>query len=128
MREGLLYDIGVFENMKKKALDLLQNPEKEEYTQVIVLYTVSGKEYSRVIQNALSREKTDESALLEQLKEANETEVRYVLCIWQDGSLDITSYAFRNMLLCLDSQNSESLMFVRTADGISVKKLSSTMN
>ena len=80
-----------------------------------------------MIRNALTDEKTDEAALLEQLETTKHTEVSYVLCMWQDGGLNITSYDFIKMLLSMGSQNAESLMFVMTADGVSVKKLSVTI-
>ena len=127
MKEKTPFVTTIFEKMKKKAETLLQNTEKGKYTQAIVLYTTSDKEYSRVIRNALTAEKTDEAALLEQLKSTNDTEVLYVFCMWQYSGLDITSYDFRKMLLSMDSQNAESLMFLMTADGVCVKKLSVTM-
>ena len=127
MKTKFPYDAEIFENMNKKAESLLQNAEKGEYTQAIVLYSATDKEYSMIIQNALFVEKTDELALLEQLKTSKDTVIHYVLCMWQDGSLDLSSYAFRNMLFSLDSQNANSLMFIMTADGVSVKKLSATV-
>ncbi len=109
--------------MMNTANTILKNAECEQYTQAIVLLSATGKEYSAVIKNVLSEEKTDEKILLDTLKEAKDTEIRYCLCTWCDGSIDIPSFAFRNMLCELNPKNSETLSFVRT---ISTKKLSET--
>ena len=58
---------------------------------------------------------------------AKDTEIRYVLCMWQDSGIDVPSYAFRDLLCTLNSKNSESLLFVMTAEGVSVTKVSTTM-
>lgn len=121
------FDENTFANMRKTAIELLHNTEKGQYTQAIVLSTAAGNEYSAVINNALSEEKTDETDLLEKLKEVEDTNIRYVLCIWQDNSIDIPSFAFRNMLYTLNSKNSDSLLFVMTDNGVSVMKLSASM-
>ena len=127
LKNPLPFDRNLFENMKKTALDLLDGAEKDPYTQAIVLFSVAGKEYSVRINNALSQEKTDEMALLEKIKKSGDTEIGCVLCMWQDHGIDIPSYAFRESLCALDPKNSESLMFVMTADGVAAVKMSTVM-
>ena len=53
--------------MKKSASELLKDAETSQYTQAIVLSSVNGKEYGAAINNAVSEEKADETALLERL-------------------------------------------------------------
>ena len=127
LKNPLPFDANVLENMEKTALDLLDGEEKDPYTQAIVLFSATGKEYSARIKNALSQEKTDETALLERIKESGDTEIGCVLCMWQDHGIDVPSYAFRESLCALDPKNSESLMFVMTADGVSAVKMSAVM-
>ena len=43
--------------MKEKAIELLSDAEKSQYTQVIVLHSAAGNEYGTVIRNVLSKEK-----------------------------------------------------------------------
>ena len=121
------YDPNVFDEMKATAIRLLDNAEKEQNTQAIVLCSSTKTEYSAIIKNACSRELTEEKALLEKLKIANDTEIRYVLCMWQNNEIDIPSFAFRKMMMELETKNTESLIFVLTADGVSSIKLSTTM-
>ena len=120
-------DLTLFECMKEKAINLLSDTEKSQYTQAIVLHSAAGNEYSTIIRNALSEEKADEASLLRKIQEAKDDEISFVLCMWQDKCIDIPSFAFRNLLLKLNEKNSESMIFVMTADGVSGIKLSATM-
>lgn len=113
--------------MKKRAEALLQNSEHEQYTQAAVLHSDTQKEYSAIIKNALSSERTDERSLLESLKRVGDTGIRCVLCMWQDGNIDIPSLEFRKMLLALNEQNARALIFVMTKNGISSIKLENTI-
>ena len=120
-------DAAAFERMMNAAEAELSKAEKSQYIQAIVLLSVKGNEYSTLIKNALSKEKSDETALLKRIKDLNDTEIRYALCLWKDGGLDIPSYWFRESLCTLDLKNTETLLFVMTADGINGIKVSTTM-
>ena len=120
-------DAAAFERMMNAAEAELSKAEKSQYIQAIVLLSVKGNEYSTLIKNALSKEKSDETALLKRIKDLNDTEIRYALCLWQDGDIDIPSYWFRKSLCTLDLKNTETLLFVMTADGIGGIKVSTTM-
>ena len=126
-KTNIIPDLVVFERLKKKAMELLSNSEKSQYTQAIVLHSAAGNEYSTIIRNALSEEKVDEASLLCKIQEAKDNEICFVLCMWQDKCIDIPSFAFRNLLLNLNEKNSESTLFIMTMDGVSGIKLSATM-
>ena len=120
-------DVAAFERMMNAAEAELSKAEKSQYIQAIVLLSVKGNEYSTLIKNALSKEKSDETALLKRIKDLNDTEIRYALCLWQDGGIDIPSYWFRKSLCTLDPKNTETLLFVMSTDGIGGIKVSTTM-
>ena len=120
-------DAAAFERMMNAAEAELSKAEKSQYIQAIVLLSVKGNEYSTLIKNALSKEKSDETALLKRMKDLNDTEIRYALCLWQDGGIDIPSYGFRKSLCTLDPKNTETLLFVMSTDGIGGIKVSTTM-
>jgi len=122
------YDPDVYENMKTAAFDLLSQSDKEKYTQAIVLYSANGNKYDVVIKNACSEDRTEEKEFLAKLKAAEDTEIRYVLCMWPDNCIDIPSFAFRKMLSDLDSKNQEALLFVMTVEGVSAMKISSSLH
>ena len=128
LKTKLPVDMAVFEQMKKTAEAELSKAEAGQYTQALVLLSAKGNEYKVLIKNALSEEKTDEIALLEGMKNSGDTEIRYVLCMWQnDKGIDVPSYAFRKLLCTLDPKNTDALLFVMTADGVSAIKISNTM-
>ena len=120
------FDETVLERMSQKASALLSRAAIGLYTQALVLCT-DGGEYGAVISNALTAEKAEEHALLNALRDARDTRVRYVLCMWGDGNIDLPSHAFRILLRELDSQNDESLIFVNTKNGLAVVKLQITV-
>ena len=120
-------DAAAFERMMNAAEAELSKAEKNQYIQAIVLLSVKGNEYTTLIKNALSKEKSDETALLKRIKDLNDTEIRYALCLWQDGGIDIPSYWFRKSLCTLDPKNTETLLFVMSTDGIGGIKVSTTM-
>ena len=120
-------DAAAFERMMNAAEAELSKTEKSQYIQAIVLLSVKGNEYSTLIKNALSKEKSDETALLKRIEDLNDTEIRYALCLWQDGGIDIPSYWFRKSLCTLDPKNTETLLFVMSTDGIGGIKVSTTM-
>ena len=127
VKNSLPFDADVFERMKKTALELLCGAEKEEYTQAIVLLSRAGNEYGAVIENALLKDKREEKALIERILSANDTSLSRVLCVWQDGGIDIPSFAFRQMLCDADDSNSDCGIFVTVDDGYSVIKLENSM-
>ena len=120
-------DAAAFERMMNAAEAELSKAEKSQYIQAIVLLSVKGNEYSTLIKNALSKEKSDETDLLKRIKDLNDTEIRYALCLWQDGGIDIPSHWFRKSLCTLDPKNTETLLFVMSTDGIGGIKVSTTM-
>ena len=120
-------DLTVFESMKEQAAKLLAGIEKSEYTQALVLLSANENTYSSIIKNALSEEKADEASLLQQIQDAKDEKIKFVLCMWQDKSIDIPSFSFRKSLLKANEKNAESMLFVMTTDGVSATKLSATM-
>ncbi|MBE6531235.1 MAG: hypothetical protein E7679_03980 [Ruminococcaceae bacterium] len=127
MENTLMFDSDIFEKMMGTARDILNNTEKGEYTQAIVLLSANGAEYAAIIKNALSEDKSDEKALIERLTIANDTEIEYLLCLWQNGGIDLPSYRSREMLCETDTRNTECKIFVLTQNGTSVVKLEKTI-
>ncbi len=126
-KNEIALDLTIFERMKGQATKLLSDIEKSEYTQAIILLSTTENTYSSIIRNALSEEKAEEASLLQQIQDAKDDEINFVLCMWQDKNIDIPSFSFRKSLLNANQKNSESMLFVMTADGVSAIKLSTTM-
>jgi len=127
LKTKLPYDTDLLEDMRFTAQTLLSGTDVGQFTQVIVLYTAKKNKYGVVIKNACTKEKIDEISLVERLKASNDTEIFYVLCMWADNCIDIISADFRKMLCGLNPKNSESMLFVMTADGVGAIVMSATM-
>ena len=128
LKTKLTIDMAVFEQMKKTAEAALSKAATGQYVQAVVLLSAKENEYSTLIKNALSKEKADETAFLEGIKNVNDTEICYVLCMWQaDKCIDIPSFDFRKLLCALNPKNTEALLFVMTDNGVSGIKVSTTM-
>ena len=127
LKTRLPFDSTIFCRLKETATGLLRDVERSRYTQAIVLYSVTGNQYGAVISNALSEEMTEETTLLNKAILARDTEIRYVVCMWQDQSIDIPSYAFREKLCACNPKNKDSLLFVMTPDGVAGITVSAAM-
>ena len=127
LKNPIAVDLCLFEKMKKTATELLRDAEEGQHTQAVVLFSAQGNEYGRVIKDTIAEDISDEMALIESLKAADDTEIKCVLCMWQCGGIDIPSYRLRKMLCELNCQNAESLLIVMTFDGISGLKVAKTM-
>jgi hypothetical protein len=127
LKNPIAVDLCLFEKMKKTAMELLNGAEKGQHTQAVVLFSAQGNEYGRVIKDTIAEDISDEMALIESLKAADDTEIKYILCMWQGNTIDIPSYRLREMLRELNCQNAESVLIVMTVDGISGIKVAVTM-
>ena len=127
LKNPIAVDMCLFEKMKKTATELLRDAEEGQHTQAVVLFSAQGNEYGRVIKDTIAEDISDEMALIESLKAADDTEIKCVLCMWQGNTIDIPSYRLRKMLCELNCQNAESVLLVMTFDGISGLKGAKTM-
>ena len=127
MENTLKFDPDIFEKMMGTARDVLHNAERGENTQALVLLSAKGTEYAVLVKNALSEDISDEKALIERLTLANDTEIKQILCVWQNGSIDLPSHRFRSMLCEANSKNAACKIFVLTKNGTSVVKLEKTI-
>ena len=118
----------VFDKMMQTAVHMLKDAPNSRLTQVVVLLTSNGKEYSAIIEDVLSEEKVAEKALIKEMQKDNDTELRYIMAVWKsDGCVDIPSYDFREMLCRLNIENKNASIFLMSEAGYHVKHLGVTM-
>lgn len=127
LKTELPWDRDTWDRMNLRATELLHDAKKQKYTQAIVLLTSEGSEYGAVIHDALEKDSLEEKALFDRLHHQNDTEIRYALCMWEDGGIDLPSISQRKMLCELNPQNTETKIFVMTKNGISVIPLRVTL-
>ncbi len=124
-----------FEELLCVVKNTLRFITPEQHTQVIAVCSDNGYICHAVINNALSKEKTTEEQLINQLIENNATLVKKLVCIWaKDGvnvnmldCLDMPSYDFRKMLCNCNGDNANAEMLLRSKDGFITKTIGQTM-
>ena len=85
----------IFDKMMQTAVHMLKDAPKTRMTQVVVLLTSNGKEYSAIIEDVLSEDKIAERALIKEMCKDNDTELRYAMTVWKTNTgVDMPSYDF----------------------------------
>lgn len=101
--------------------------DEYRYSQKIAFLSSKGNIYNATIKNALNKSHIDEIQLLEILKSNNDTEIKQIVCKWLNGGFDLPSYAFRELLVELNSNNINATMLVQGSDTLIEKNIGQTM-
>lgn len=101
---------------------LLAHPDAD---QMIVVKTENN--HLRSFSNSLKSNGADEKNFVEQISASENPVIKYVLCMWSDGSIEIPSMHFRNLLLDASAENAQAVIILQGTDGISCKKLITCM-
>ncbi len=117
----------VLEKMQELAAMALKSTELNEKAQAIVLLTHKGNAYCYVINDALSKDKAEEDGLLQILTESADTEIKYILCLWLNGGLDLPSYDLRKKLCKINDRNLHAGIFVNTFEDVVIRELKDTV-
>lgn len=97
---------------------LLAYPDAD---QVIVVKTENN--HLRCFSNSLKSNGADEKDFVEHISASEDPVIKCVLCMWSDGSIEIPSMHFRNLLLDASAENAQAVIILQGTDGISCKKL-----
>ena len=68
-----------------------------------------------------------DGSICEELMCDNNTKITQMLTMWKDGSIDISSYAFRKTLVKTDEENNNTDIILQGKDGYLIKKLAVTI-
>ena len=118
----------IFDQMMQTAVHMLKDAPKTRLTQVVVLLTSKGKEYSAIIEDVLSEDKIAERALIKEMQKDNDTELRYIMVVWKTSSgVDMPSYDFRKMLCRMNPENKNAAIFMNETANYTVVSLGATM-
>lgn len=97
---------------------------------VLSVLTTDGVSRKAVIHNIQKRGENgahpDEQAFIDALRDAGDTEIRYIVCQLQSGDFDFPSYFFRKKLLELNPANGEAKMLLNGAFRYIVKTVNET--
>lgn len=97
-----------FQSLIKKAKEqLLLNPSAD---QVIILQTSLNNIYPLINPNCSCHE--EENMFIDMLQNKNETEIKYLVCMWNNCGLDLPSMHFRRTLLAANPKNADTIMLL----------------
>lgn len=124
MEENLFQGLeAALESALSKAKSLLS--ENPSAAQVNLLMTANERIYSFLRRGW--DDETQENECLRQLQEAENTQVVSILCMWQDLTIDMPSYALRKKLLAMNAANGETRLLLRGENGINSIPLAQTL-
>lgn len=101
-----------FADLIQVAQNALVAPFESSHSCVLVLRTAKNNIYHCVITNGCSNYENEEKAFLDNLRQNDDLEVSQMVCMWHDGSLDISSFTFRDMLCKLHENNKNAEMIL----------------
>lgn len=110
----------------KRHYELVQMAEKLvsmslQAEQIIVVETVKSNVYHFEnhlhIGGQFDARLLDEERFVRMLKEKNDSEVKYIVCMWKNGGVEIPSMHFRKLLLEVSPKNADAMFVVLTEDG-----------
>lgn len=89
--------------------------------QVIVVRSAKGNIYH--LANTCVETSADEDCYLDLLRDADDTAVAALVCMWKDGTLDVPSMHFRKGLLALNPANAAAELPLQSLHCLTVKRL-----
>lgn len=127
VKHHVAVDPQILEQMRTRASEALRRLENTRNGQVIVFCTVGGRELCMTLLDALASESADEAAFWERFVTSDDNAIRYLLCTWQSGEIDLPSHRVRTRLCEINAANRDAAIIVPTENGTSALRLGVTL-
>ena len=122
-------------NMKNTTLEfekLLKQVEKLikfdlSADQAVAVWTSKDNMFCFANHSIMSGNMEDENNFVRTLAENGDKEIRYVVCMWNDTTLDVPSCHLRDLLIELNPSNLETVILLNNGEGFQVKSLKMLM-
>ena len=122
-------------NMKNTTLEfekLLKQVEKLikfdlSADQAVAVWTSKDNMFCFANHSIMSGNMEDENNFVRTLAENGDKEIRYVVCMWNDTTLDVPSCHLRDLLIELNPSNLETEILLNNGEGFQVKSLKMLM-
>jgi len=118
---------GEWQKMMNAAHEKRTEIERQKMTQVIVVLTANEKIYTKFLDYGNKFVQEEEEHFLDTLKATTDTEVKKMVCMWSEGSLDFPAYSLREKLIQINPQNESAEILLNGYDGFIVKTVDKTM-
>lgn len=94
--------------------------EKKDLDQVIILKTQKANIF--IFEIRLPGVK-DEDDIIRQIRQSNELDIDYIICFWNNGSIDVPSFSLRKKILALSEYNNNTKIILYHGEKIIGKKI-----
>ncbi len=89
------------------------NQNKYNYHQCVVLYMDDGEQIVYPIAvNSVDDLLQESSRLVETLKRRSNNNIKRIICMWDDYSIDVTDFAFRKKICELNKENEKAFILL----------------
>lgn len=109
------------ERLFTEAEQLLKTEKTAQ--QIIVVQTSKFNVYHCANRDIVSGDTTDEDCFVKMLYEKSDIEIKYIICIWNDCTIDIPSMHLRRSLIDLSPKNLNTLVLLQGEGAIIAKKI-----
>ncbi len=116
-----------FNLLIKTAKEKIANIENLKKSQIIIVMSGKNNLFYEIIDYTLTDAYLKGNKLINELKENEDTEVRKILCMWNDGCIELPSIYFRKLLCELNEKNKYSEILLNGKDSLFVSKINRIM-
>lgn len=114
-----------FDHMVETAKSVMNKYKATNHSQVIVVITAKGNMYHTLVADATVNKfikvGIEESALLDILKANHEEEIKSIICMWPDESIEMPSYVLRKKI-CAMHPNNKNAEMILSGENCFIKK------
>lgn len=114
-----------FERLLKQVEKIIKHDLSAE--QAVAVWTSKGDMFCFANHSIMSGNMEDENNFVRTLAENGNKEIRYVVCMWNDNTLDVPSCHLRDLLIELNPSNLETEILLKNGEGFQVKSLKMLM-
>lgn len=99
--------------------------------QVIVVQTEKSNIYHFInhlyVDGQLNGKSEDEEKFIQMLLDKGEPVLKYIVCMWNEYSIDVPTMNFRKILLTASEKNTDAMLVLQSTSSLILKKLSCSM-
>lgn len=114
-----------FNRLLEEAERLIKEENVGKDGQLIILKTDKSNKYHFV--NYFLNGPEDEERFLQMLRQRDDTQVQYLVCMWYGYQLDVPSMRFRQGLIGICPQNENAIMVLQGENVLHARTIAQTM-
>jgi len=121
------YSVESFNLMLKTAKEKIADNNELTTFQILIIESPKNNLFYDFVNYMLPNESSKENEILNKLKENEDTEISKIICMWNDGCVDLPSFHFRKSICELNEKNKDAEILLNGKDGFFVSKIDRTL-